>query len=76
MDLSATLAAINNLSIEDRIRLVQEIWDGIDAEQAAPPLSEPQRRELERRCAELDANPEIGIPWEQVKARTQERLRP
>jgi putative addiction module component (TIGR02574 family) len=75
MDLAATLAAINNLSVEDRIQLVQAIWDGIEAERVAPELTESQRHEIERRCAELDARPEIGIPWEEVKARTQARLR-
>ena len=36
MDLSATLAEINALPVEDRIMLVQAIWDSI-AEDAAPP---------------------------------------
>lgn len=75
MDLTATLAAINNLSVEERIQLVQAIWDSIDAEHAVSEITEAQQKELERRCAELDAHPEIGIPWEKVKARVQARLR-
>jgi hypothetical protein len=31
MDLSATLAQVNRLSVDDRIRLVQAIWDSITA---------------------------------------------
>ncbi len=40
MDITATSNEITALSIEDRIRLVQAIWDGIAAEQAYPDLTE------------------------------------
>lgn len=47
MDITATLNEIAALSIKDRIRLVQAIWDGIAAEQAYPDLTEAQKRELD-----------------------------
>ncbi|WP_315790745.1 addiction module protein [Fischerella sp. JS2] len=49
MDITATLNEITALSVEDRIRLVQAIWDSIAAEQASPDLTEVQKRELDRR---------------------------
>ncbi len=52
---------------EERLRLVQEIWDTIAAEQSPPLLTDAQRRELERRVAEDDARPDDVIPWEQVE---------
>jgi putative addiction module component (TIGR02574 family) len=64
------------MSIEDRIKLVQEIWDSIAGESAQPLLTESQRRELQRRVAEDDASPEDVVPWEQVKAQTLGRLKP
>ncbi|HVK15598.1 MAG TPA: addiction module protein [Fimbriiglobus sp.] len=69
MDLSATLAQINMLSPDDRIRLVQAIWDSIPEEDRAPDLTDEQKAELDRRLADLRANPQIGLTWEQVKAR-------
>lgn len=39
-----------------------------------PPFTEAQLAEFERRSAEMDANPEIGIPWEEVYATTMKRL--
>jgi len=66
---------IDKLPREDRLALVQEIWDTIATEQPTPLLSETQRQELRRRIAEDDANPEDVIPWEEVKARTVARLR-
>ena len=41
-----------------------------------PLLTDAQRRELERRIAEDDANPDDVVPWEQVKALTMSRLKP
>jgi putative addiction module component (TIGR02574 family) len=68
--MSATLQSlgIDRMNREERLRLVQEIWDTIAAEQNPPLLTEPQRRELERRVAEDNAAPDDVIPWEQVKA--------
>ena len=65
---------IDRLSREERLALVQEIWDTIAAEPGSL-LTEAQRQELERRAAVDDASPEDVIPWEQVKAQTLARLR-
>ena len=39
-------------------------------ESSKPLLTDKQRRELERRIAEDDANPDDVVPWEQVKVQT------
>lgn len=52
------LAEIAALSIDDRIHVVQEIWDGIAAEQAYPDLTATQKREIDRRIDESDMNPD------------------
>jgi putative addiction module component (TIGR02574 family) len=59
---------IDAMSVEDRIALATAIWDSIAAEPHPPLLTEPQRRELERRLADHAANPGDVVPWEQVKA--------
>jgi putative addiction module component (TIGR02574 family) len=51
MDIAATLNEIAALSIEERINLVQDIWDSIAAEQACSDLTETQKLELDRRIA-------------------------
>jgi putative addiction module component (TIGR02574 family) len=60
---------IDRLSVAERIALVQEIWDSIAAEDAAPDLTDAQRRELDRRIAELDADPNNVLTWEEIKSR-------
>ena len=65
----ATVASlgIDRLPREERLVLVQEIWDSIAAEPSAL-LSEAQKQELGRRVAEDNASPDDVIPWEQVRA--------
>lgn len=77
MDLASILSAANQLSSDDRLRLVEAIWDGFDAEtEPLPPISEAQRRELERRLREHEANPDDVVSWDEVKARLLARLSP
>jgi len=66
---------IDQLSIEERLRLVQEIWDSIAAEVEQLPLTDSQRQEVDRRLAAHRANPQAAIPWEQVEAEALARLR-
>jgi putative addiction module component (TIGR02574 family) len=66
---------IDRLSREDRLALVQAIWDSIAAEPNPPLLTEEQRSELERRLADHTANPDDIVPWEQVKAEALARFR-
>jgi putative addiction module component (TIGR02574 family) len=74
VDFSSALSAINAMSIDDRIRLVEAIWDGIASERPHPELSDDQKRELDRRLAAHEAAPDDVVPWEQVKAEAQGRL--
>ncbi len=66
---------IDRLSVEDRIALVQAIWDSIAAEVEHAPLTEAQMQEVDRRLAAHRANPRAAIPWEQVEAEALARLR-
>lgn len=63
------VAEILALPVEDRVRLVEAIWDSISAVPEALPLTEWQKEELDRRLAELETNPEAGSTLEEVFAR-------
>jgi putative addiction module component (TIGR02574 family) len=73
MDITAMLNEIASLSIEDRIRLVQAIWDSIAAEQADIDLTEPQKREIDRRIDDYEMNPDNVLTWEEIKASIKEQ---
>jgi putative addiction module component (TIGR02574 family) len=75
MDLSTALAEIVSLSVDERIRLVEAIWDSIASEPGRPALTEAQQQELERRLAAHTASPEEVVPWEEVKTQALARAR-
>ena len=74
--MTATLRrlGIDAMTIGQRIALAQEILDSVAAEQPRAPLSDAKRQELERRLADLGANPGEGVPWEEVEAAAVERF--
>ncbi|MFP4009658.1 MAG: addiction module protein [Spirulinaceae cyanobacterium] len=71
MDIAATLEEIKTLSLEDRITLVQAIWDSIAAEQAYPSLTEAQKQELDSRIETHHQNPDNVLTWDEIKASIQ-----
>jgi putative addiction module component (TIGR02574 family) len=63
------VAEILALPVEDRVRLVEAIWDSISAVPEALPLTDWQKEELDRRLAEVEADPDGGSTLEEVFAR-------
>jgi putative addiction module component (TIGR02574 family) len=74
MDLNAVLHEVACWPLEDRIKLMQELWDGVVADGYETELTAAQRAELERRIAEDDAAPDDVVAWEDVKARALTRI--
>jgi putative addiction module component (TIGR02574 family) len=65
---------ILELPVDERIRIVELIWDSIAASPEAVLISDELRAELDRRLAAFEASPEAGVPWEEVRERlTQEK---
>lgn len=61
---------IKQLSRDERIELVLEIWDSIAAESGSTSISESQRHELRRRVDEDETTPDDVVDWEMVKTQT------
>jgi putative addiction module component (TIGR02574 family) len=68
-----TPEAVRSMSIAERILLVEKISDDIAEDAAALQLSEAQKQELDRRIAAIEADPNRGSSWEDVKARLRQR---
>jgi len=64
-----TVSDVVDMSIAERILLVEDLWDSIAAIPEAVQLTEAQREELDRRLEAYHKNPNAGAPWAEVKAR-------
>ena len=64
---------ILNLSLSERIQLVEDIWDSIAEVPEAVTLTDDQKRELDNRLDAYRRNPGEGSPWETVRDRIQKR---
>ena len=64
---------IANLSLEQRLRLLDELCESLSQTAEAIPLTSAQREELDRRLDELEREGPAGIPWEDVLRRIRRR---
>ena len=64
MAMSFPLDDIQRLPIAERIKLVGDLWDSIAAREGAVPVTEAQRKELERRLEEYERDPRAGKSWD------------
>ena len=62
-----TSLGLHQMSVAERILLVEEIWDSIAAEAERLPLTDAQKEDLQRRVAAYEAKANAGSRWEAVK---------
>ncbi len=51
---------LQELPVEERIRVVEDLWDSIAADQKALPLTASQKAELDRRLDAYEIDENIG----------------
>ena len=59
--------SFRKLSLPEKIRLLQELWDDIADESASVALSKSQRMLLDERLRQHDKNLEDVEPWDKVR---------
>ena len=62
---------IDRLSPKARADLALEIWNSLGQERPAARLDDERIAELRRRDAELEADPDIALTWERIRARVE-----
>jgi len=72
-----TLAQLQKKALElpapERVQLAEVIWDSLDDEPGAVPLSDLRRDVLTQRLDEFLADPGSALTWSEVKAKLEER---
>lgn len=71
--MNAEFGQLFQLSIPQRIELVEELWDSIAAAPEEVPVPDWQKEELDRRKAEYLKHPESAVPWPEAKERIRRR---
>jgi putative addiction module component (TIGR02574 family) len=66
--MSQSAIDFRKLSVNERIQLVEDIWDSIAVESPdAIKLTPAQSAEIQRRLDAHDADPASAVAWEQVR---------
>ena len=59
---------LTKLPVAERLKLIEDLWDSIDAETADLPMPDWHKAELDKRLAAHERDPEAALPWHEVKA--------
>ena len=57
---------IETLSVEERLSLIERVWNSLSGTSSHIPLTDAQKEELDKRLDELEREGPVGIPWEDV----------
>ena len=66
---------IGEMNPEERLLLIEQLWESLRETSAAVPLTDAQREELDRRLDDLERSGPAGIPWEEVVRQIRNRAR-
>jgi putative addiction module component (TIGR02574 family) len=75
MDVPSVLREVDAWPVEDRVLLIQQLWDRLVDQGYEPEIWEDLRDELDRRLAADEAAPDEVVSWEEVKAEALKRTR-
>ena len=66
------MEAIRRLSVPDRVRLMNDIWDSLQPTADRLPITDAQRAELDRRLAAHEADPDAAMSFEEFRAQIEQ----
>jgi putative addiction module component (TIGR02574 family) len=72
--MSRSAIEIDNLNVEERLELIESLWESLIVDPSNIPITDAQKRMLDERLDEIAAGDDAGTPWEEVRARLQKRL--
>jgi putative addiction module component (TIGR02574 family) len=65
--------SIFDLSPSEKLQLVEDLWDDLAATPELVPVHDWQKEELDRRKANLQKNPAVGLTWAELQQRVRAR---
>lgn len=71
--MSTQISALLELSPDEKLDIIEALWESLNQSPELIPLPEWQKRELDRRQAAYELNPEPLLTWEEVQANILEK---
>ena len=68
-----TRTEIEELSPEERLRLIGDVWETFETSPDSLGLPEGHREVLEQRLAELERNPDATVSWDEMLQQARNR---
>ncbi len=75
MDVEAKITELRQLPVEDRRRVLRELWETLPTDYPSSLFTEDELAELRRRLAEFRANPRNGATLDEMERAVEERRR-
>ena len=69
MNLESIVNEVETWTVEDRLRLIEQVWGSISSESRLVDLTDEQFKDLEIRLETHRESPLTGSHWDEVKAR-------
>jgi putative addiction module component (TIGR02574 family) len=63
------------LTADERLRLLEQLWESLDKDPDSFPLTDSERALLDERLDEMECEGPTGIPWEEVLLRIRGKAR-
>jgi putative addiction module component (TIGR02574 family) len=71
----ASALDITELSRDEKLELLDRLWESLGQDPEALPMTGSQREELDRRLDELENEGPTGLSWDEVVAQARARTR-
>lgn len=71
--MTSLMQSIRQLSPQEKLQLVEDLWDMVEAE-SVPPMSDELHAELQRRLAWSQTHPESGSSMQDIATKLGVRL--
>jgi len=72
--MASPAVSFDHLTAEERLELLERLWDSLVDTPERIPLTDAQKEELDRRLDDFERDPSIGIPWDEVRKRIQGQI--
>jgi putative addiction module component (TIGR02574 family) len=67
--MAVKLSELLSLPVEERLKLLEALWESVAECPEALTLTAAQKRELDHRLEAYERNPDAGVPWAELKQR-------